>query len=336
MHSELEKACKKLEIDLPKLKEASELSANLLSEAQKTLKELVPPNKVPIDVVVLGSLARHEVTPYSDLDYVVIVHSLPTPEKISSTRELLTAAESVRKQFNFKKPGRTGMFGIVLSAPELTERIGLEQDTNLSHSRRILLLQESASIYQPALHKKLIEGILCRYLIDYTETKKGVPRFLLNDVMRYWRTLAVDYQAKRWESIEPNWGLRFLKLIISRKIVFAGTLVSLLLTEEATVEYFYQQFSMPPLARIAQLYNKLEQEYLNDLATILNVAEVFLSALSIKEFRDKAKEVKSPHEIEDVEFKKIRSKGRELQRALENIFYRSSLLKERAITYLNF
>lgn len=324
-------------IKLPHLQEASEKSATIISDAKKYLNKEVFSENAPIDVVVLGSLARQEITSKSDLDYFIIVHSLLPSEKISLTKELLSSADSLRKKLDLNVPGRTGMFGAVLSAPDLIERIGLEQDTNLSHSRRILLLQESASIYQPDLHEKLIRGILARYLIDYPEPKQGVPRFLLNDVMRYWRTLAVDYQAKRWEALTPNWGLRFLKLIISRKIVYAGTLVTLLLTDEATEDYFYDQFSMPALARIAQLHSKLSKEYWEDLKTILTVYDSFISKLSDEKFRDEASKVQSPYDIkEETEFGKMRSKSRELQKALERIFFHSPLLRERAITYMSF
>lgn len=326
-----------MKIKLPNLREASDKSTVLLLEAKKYLKEEVPPEKAPIDIVVLGSLARQEITPESDLDYFVIVHSLLSSEKISLTKKLLSSADNLREKLELNKPGRTGMFGAVLSAPDLIERIGLEQDTNLSHSRRILLLQESASIYQPNLHEQLLRGILGRYLVDYPGPKRGVPRFLLNDVMRYWRTLAVDYQAKRWEALTPNWGLRFLKLIISRKIVYAGTLVTLLLTKEATVDYFYEQFSMPALARIAQLHSELSSEYWKDLATILTIYDTFISKISDEKFREDASKIQSPHEIEEKsEFAEMRTKGRELQKALENIFFHSPRLKKRAIRYMSF
>ena len=98
--------------------------------------------------------------------------------------------------------------------------------------------------------KKTMRSILKRYLVDYHNFenvsplhKRGVARFLLNDVVRYWRTVAVDYQAKRWDELSPpagafqeddglgleppKWGLRYIKLRSSRKLAFVGSLVSL-------------------------------------------------------------------------------------------------------------
>ncbi|MEW6381372.1 MAG: DUF294 nucleotidyltransferase-like domain-containing protein [bacterium] len=77
MHEIIEEACKKLNVELPNVRESSEIAQNMIREAQEYLIGQVPPMDVPVDGVVLGSLARHEVTPGSDLDYVVIVHNLP-------------------------------------------------------------------------------------------------------------------------------------------------------------------------------------------------------------------------------------------------------------------
>lgn len=217
------------------------------------------------------------------------------------------------------------------------ERIGLEQDTNLNHSRRALLLQESCSIYDPKAHSQLLGLLIDRYLVDYATPKKGVPRFLLNDFIRYWRTIAVDYQAKRWEGGAKEWGLRYLKLRISRKLAFAGGLVSILLAPEATKEYFVRQFSMPSLARLAQLFERLDKAHWDSLRTVFRVADYFVGKLENEEFRIEAKKVETTSDVkEDSAFHDAMSKAEELQTALEDIFFRSKLLSDLSIKYLSF
>ena len=260
LHPTLRAAAQALALELPALDASARSSKQAIDTARKLLAEQCPPSD-PLDVFAFGSLAREELSKESDFDYLVV--ALGLPQEFTKTKRLILATEELRGKLNLKEPGATGMFGRVIAAADLTERIGLEQDTNLTHSLRILILQESVSIYQPTEHERLLRAILERYLVDYLDPKAGIPRFLLNDLVRYWRTMAVDYQAKRWEEWgkqSVKWGLRYLKLRVSRKLTFAGTLASLLLTNQdnpATTDYLTNQFRMPPLARLAQLHTQL-------------------------------------------------------------------------------
>jgi hypothetical protein len=68
-------------------------------------------------------------------------------------------------------------------------------------TRRLLLLLESDSISaseSKQVYDRVISGILYRYVeedasfVSGHEKKSRIPRFLLNDVVRFWRTMAVD------------------------------------------------------------------------------------------------------------------------------------------------
>ncbi len=337
MHAVLEEAVQALGIAdrVDALKAAAARSDNIISDARSFLSKEIEPVDVPVDVVVLGSIARREATTESDFDFLVIAYGLP--DRVTQTREMLSAVDRLRAKLALSAPGRTRLFGRVVSAPDLTERIGLEQDTNLTHSQRILILEESVSIYQQDRHRQLVRSIVDRYLADYQSPKQGVPRFLLNDVLRYWRTLAVDYQAKRWEDLESDWGLRYLKLILSRKVAFAGTLVSLLLAGEATTDYFLSQFEMPPLSRLAQLHAALDPTLRDHLRDAIVIANEFAIKLADGNFRQAARKVSSRADIrEGSEFALLRERARDLQRALEALFFDSEPLRERSRKYLSF
>lgn len=215
MDSHLEDAIEQLGIrsQTQSLFDASQTSAGLISDAKAHLHEdLGEPEDDILDVIVFGSVARMEASEASDIDYLIVTNSLPDASEIWRTRELVGSVEQFIINLEktgtsdaTKRPGSTGLFGKIQSAPDLVERIGLEQDTNSTHTRRCLVLQESVSIYNPDLHSRLVQSILARYLADYDEgSKPGPPRFLLNDINRYWFTVAVDYQAKRWERLRTR------------------------------------------------------------------------------------------------------------------------------------
>lgn len=351
-------------IELGALTEAAKRSRALIERAARGLQSAVPlPDGqfLPLDVVLLGSAARQELTGESDFDFLVIAHGIPglledevTKQPVHATRKMTAALQDLQKRAELEGAGATGIFGQIVSAPDLIERIGLEKDTNETHTHRILLLEESISIYQPQLREKLLRAMLERYLDDYrTEPKVGVPRFLLNDVERYWRTICVDYQAKHWRQLplrlqaEPDpdvkfdWGLRYFKLLISRKLTFVGTVTSLLLCkhlgiQQPDVDFLFKQFEMPPLARLAQLHEHLHADQLQDLAEVLKVADEFNAKLATEAFRDRAKRARTRSDIsKDGDLMAVRQRADDLQCCLERIFF-SSPLRPLSETYLSF
>lgn len=336
MHSELTAAIDALGLknEVPTLCHNAELTEQRVAESRDFLCKGLLPQQVPLDVVALGSMGRQESSTESDFDWLILAHGLP--ENVTHSRLLIELVGNLQIALGMDNPGPTGVFGRVVSSPDLTEFIGLEEDTNRSLTHRILILGESVSLYRPDLHAILIRRIFERYFSDYKKPKEGVPRFLLNDVLRYWRTLTIDYQAKRWEG-RSDWGLRYLKLLISRKLSFAGFVIPLLICEKTEVDHFIKQFQMPPLGRITQLY-KYGSEFIGPLKNIVQVAEAFASALSDADFRAEAKKVSAPGDKDHwpEKFCQMKKQADKLQSALESIFFDSVLLRDKARKYLSF
>lgn len=231
----------------PYLMQAMSESDSAIETARASLQEKFQGSVSSTDVVAFGSIARREATEQSDFDYLVMAYGL---EPTGTTRKVLTEADNIRFGFlkessELGRPGLSGVFGKVVSAAEIVEIIGLQGDTNHSQTRRILLLEESVSLLNENLHRTLIEGILARYLEVQKNGTAKVPRFLLNDIVRYWRTITVDYQAKT--PAGKPFHLRYLKLIVSRKIAFLAALAPLICAEgeEDQLSYLTRAYLSP-------------------------------------------------------------------------------------------
>jgi hypothetical protein len=278
-------------------------------------------------VVLMGSWGRAEVTSGSDDDFMVLVNGPKRKEVEPSIAEVMTVLD--------KAPGDQGVFGKPVFCDELVGNIGLDQDSNTNLTRRMLFLLESFPATADAVYSGARERVLRRYL-DESVKEFRPPRFLLNDTVRYWRTMCVDFAGKEHKG-SKKWGLQNAKLRTSRKILFAGGLLPILdcadLESDAMFEFLDGQFSRPPTDRIAGTF--LRREAVDAGARALRAYDEFLGLLNNEGFRRELREVTRATADDSAAFSEVRRLARDLEAGLLALLFEtdplSKLVREFAI-----
>ncbi|MGA2219345.1 MAG: nucleotidyltransferase domain-containing protein [Terracidiphilus sp.] len=274
-------------------------------------------------VYATGSFGRREASEHSDIDLFIVSLSDYDKEKrvdrsrLSKLNEILLKAELIRasRELKFREFSQDGRFLTNHTARKLIESTGNQyDDAENTFTARLLLLLESRPLVGGEVHARVIDDVIARYWREFPDHyDRFMPTFLANDILRYWRTLCLNYEANTSEETSSDRAKRKIKnykLKHSRMLTCYSAVLYLLFVYDRggtiTPEDAQTMTSLTPTARIEFVANELNGskpsacicDLLDKYERFLNVTNASEDDL-IKVFSEKGKADKLRDEQSD-------------------------------------
>jgi len=300
--------------DFPALDNAKRFTEDKLHQIRRVLDSELQnsPHKDQITIVTVGSYGRGEASESSDLDLYILFNSDRDAEDVigDELRSIKRALDSLVPN----ETGSTGTFGanVCIRFADI-QSIGGKDDTNADITRRLLFLLEGTWLYGKERFRSYRQDLLGRYIKPNGSDGK-LARFLLNDIIRYYRTIATDFEHKVSDQ-NKEWGLRQVKLRFSRKMLYFSGIVAVAetadLTQPQTLEKISDWFDHQGLERIYKAAPDLKQT-----RQVLELYEHFLEQISNPEVRQTLEQLEKEERENCPPYCELREKGVELSNVL--------------------
>jgi hypothetical protein len=210
-------------------------------------------------VAVAGSLGRMEAADkVSDCDLLVVLND-DIDLGSADASQLYDAVWKQLEPLNLAKPKKTGTFAEPTTQRQLCDKgnVGAPDEDMRVFAKRLLLLLETQPVYRADEYDKLVHAVVDCYAEGYVaKDARKEWGFLINDLIRYFRSICVNYQ---WDFSNEHgkWPLRNAKLRHSRLIMYGGLLLLLgecSLERDDKVGWLKERLRMTPLERIEYVY----------------------------------------------------------------------------------
>lgn len=219
---------------------------------------------LPLSIFCAGSLARLESGTHSDMDIFVLAER--SPELRSRLCEYKLFAEAIRingEALGFPEFSNDGQYLKICFTDDLTKRTGSPQDDmeNLFTTRMLLLL-ESTHVLHADAYQRHLDDICKHYYRDDRGKRTFRPLFLINDLLRYWRTLCLNYEERRNDVSKP-WRKKNVNLKFSRMVTVFGSVLPITLGMADSADALASLCGQAPLQRLASALDVIADDGLS-------------------------------------------------------------------------
>ncbi len=240
-----------------------ENSQNILSKIREQLRERFPLENEKyknICVYACGSLGRLEMSENSDLDlFFVSLHNCgedPMCQNLNKYK-FFSKLYDINCAMEFPEPSKCGEYWEFINKDDFLDIGSRKEDFNNSFTARLLFLLESKPIYNEEAFDWLLKETVSKYFTDYADHRdEFYPLFLINDILRYWYTLTLNYEYRRDDADDvhkKNW--KRLKLKYAR-LLTCFSMIACLYRRNITSEYVVECIKMTPLERLDKVASK--------------------------------------------------------------------------------
>ncbi|CAN7531392.1 nucleotidyltransferase domain-containing protein [Bosea sp. LjRoot237] len=251
-------------------------------------------------VYATGSFGRKEAGSSSDLDLFIVGRSRLMEDgtdrpSLKRLDEICIKADLINQTRRMGIPDfdGDGKYLQHYSVNQLTKSLGTpEDDVTNTFTARLLLLLESSPLVGVSIYEEVIESVIGAYWGDYPDHSGDfAPAFLVNDILRLWRTFCVNYEARTEREPEEKRIKRKIKnykLKYSRLMTCYSALIFLLYIfgEKKTVSPDDAKLmcGMTPTQRVEYIAKEMADGIVREtLVELLRRYETFLTATSVPE-----------------------------------------------------
>lgn len=181
-----------------------------------------------------GSYGRLEASPHSDIDLFFVVDAPRASLAEINVPEIRLLSEIIDIAYgmNFPAFSNDGQYLKLLFSEDMLKNLGSPADDYRNHfTARMLLLLEGREVYGARIYSRLLKQVIDTYFRDYPHHPEDFrPTFLINDILRFWKTLCLNYEHKRNEEssrLKIKHKIKNFKLGFSRLLTCFATVAAL-------------------------------------------------------------------------------------------------------------